>query len=70
MSFFDPKSVEDNAKEYKRIIEEQVIISYLSKSISFFDTDMISPYDRAIILDTLSKIKDEEAKQIEEQLKN
>lgn len=70
MSFFDPKSVEDNAERYRQIIEEQVIISYLSKSISFFDTDMISPYDRMLILDTLNKIKDEEVRQIEEQMKN
>ena len=74
MNFFDPNwTYEDGtpykAAQYRSIIEEQVMISYLSQSISFFDTDMISPHDRKIILNTLRDIKNYEKKSIEDAFK-
>lgn len=48
---------------YDNILQEQVIISYMSKgSVTIADTDLMSPYDRKIIYDSLVKIKEEEAK--------
>ena len=45
------------------------MISYLSQSISFFDTDVISPHDRKIILNTLREIKEYEKENIKNALK-
>lgn len=42
---------------YQSIIEEQTIISYSIKGISFEDTDEISRYDRKLILKALEKIR-------------
>ena len=44
------------------------MISYLSQSISFFDTDVISPHDRKIILSTLREIKEFEKESIKDAL--
>lgn len=69
MSFFDLKSQIDVGEAYKRILEEQVMISYMSKSISIFDTDVLCPFDRKLILDILDEIKEEEKKQLEDMSK-
>lgn len=45
---------------YKQILEEQISISYASKGISIADTDELSPYDRGIILDSITEIKEME----------
>lgn len=42
---------------YESIIDEQTIISYSIKGISFSDTDSISRYDRKLILKSLEKIR-------------
>lgn len=42
---------------YESIIEEQTIISYSIKGITFSDTDEISRYDRKLILKALEKIR-------------
>ena len=42
---------------YESIIEEQTIISYSIKGISYQDTDSISRYDRKLILKSLEKIR-------------
>ena len=42
---------------YESIIEEQTIISYSIKGITFEDTDEISRYDRKLILKSLEKIR-------------
>lgn len=42
---------------YESIIEEQTIISYSIKGITFGDTDEISRYDRKLILKALEKIR-------------
>lgn len=42
---------------YESIIDEQTIISYSIKGISFEDTDSISRYDRKLILKSLEKIR-------------
>lgn len=56
---------------YESIIEEQTIISYSIKGISFADTDEISRYDRKLILKSLEKIrqieKDAQEKALAEQ---
>ena len=44
-------------KAYESIVEEQTIISYSIKGISFQDTDSISRYDRRLILKSLEKIR-------------
>ena len=60
---------------YESIIEEQTIISYSIKGITFSDTDEISRYDRKLILKALEKIRkiDKEAQEkamLESQSKN
>ena len=52
--------------QYEQILEEQVIISYVSKSISIEDTDYMCPFDRQMILKNLRKIKDIEKESMEE----
>ena len=42
---------------YESIIEEQTIISYSIKGITFSDTEEISRYDRKLILKALEKIR-------------
>ena len=42
---------------YESIIEEQTIISYSIKGITFSDTDEISRYDTKLILKALEKIR-------------
>jgi len=73
MSFFDQNSISDNGlpykqNKYKDIIEEQVLISYISQSLTFADTDYLCPYDRKIVLESLKNIKAEEKKQIDESM--
>ena len=51
---------------YDEIVEQQVIITYLSNGITFKDTEDITPYDRNLILSVIKKIKEEERKSIEE----
>lgn len=74
MSFFDPNLIYDDgttfkAKKYEEILQEQVLISYMSQSISIFDTDMLCPYDRKIIFKTLHEIKEAERESIKETFK-
>lgn len=58
----------DNGVPYKiqrhqDIIEEQVLIGYLSKgAINLENTDMVSPYERKLILNAILKIKEQENK--------
>lgn len=67
LSFFDPNIKTDKGRlwkqeRYDEILEEQVLISYAAKGISITDTDELTPYDRNIILQSIMKIKDQEAK--------
>lgn len=42
---------------YKRIIEEQVFIGYLSKGgVTYQDTDMMTPYERRIAKEFLEEL--------------
>lgn len=71
MTFFDLNTDTQDRRDrkstrYQQVIEEQVAISYASKGISFADTDMMCPYERKIVLDTISKIKEKEREDIEE----
>lgn len=50
--------------KYKEIVKSQVSISYLGKGISLLDTDMMSPYDRELVLDQLIELKTQEAEAI------
>jgi len=66
MNFFDPAIVMTDGRLlkhhlYDNIIEEQTLISYLSH-ITFEDTDSMCQYDRKLVLTTLKKFRDEEAK--------
>lgn len=71
MNFFVQDIICENGNtwrqnKYKSIIEEQVLISYISQSLSFIDTDSMCPYDRQIVLETLKQIKEEEQKRLDE----
>jgi len=52
-------------KRYDDIVEEQVLIAYLTKSISFTDVDYMTPYDRGLVLKCIREIKKEENKSYE-----
>ena len=44
---------------YKDIIQEQVILSYLTQGgVTYGDTEKMSPYDRKIALDTIQELLD------------
>ena len=49
-------------------MEEQVAISYVSKSITIEDTDLMCPFDRQLIYKNLEKIKEIEKESMEEML--
>lgn len=71
MNFFDPHIELENGRlytqeRYDSILYEQVMISYLSGSISIGDTDLLSPYDRKSIYKALKEIKEQEKKQLDE----
>lgn len=52
--------------KYDNIIKDQVAIAYISKGgISISDSDELSPYDRKLVLDTLTEIKNIESESIE-----
>lgn len=65
----------DNGRTYKSqryddIIEEQVLIGYMSKgAIGLSDTDLISPHDRKAVLKSIIKIREQEAAAQEEALR-
>lgn len=47
-------------KAYKEIIEEQVVISYSVKGISFDDTNNMTRFDRQQVFKALEHIRDAE----------
>ena len=49
-----------NRELYKQIIEEQVIISYTVKGISFTDTNEMSRFDRETIFESIKHIREAE----------
>lgn len=49
-----------NQEQYKKIIEEQVAISYAINGISFDDTNEMTGFDRRCILEALKKIREAE----------
>jgi hypothetical protein len=55
--------------KYRNIIEEQVLIGYLSKGgVSYHDTDIMTPYERRIAKETLEKIVQEQNNQVQESI--
>lgn len=49
-----------NQEQYKKIIEEQVAISYAIQGISFEDTNEMTGFDRKCVLEALKKIREAE----------
>ena len=57
-------------QRYRDIIDEQVLISYMSKgSLSMTDTEFVSPYDRELILKSIIKIREQELQAQEEAMR-
>lgn len=58
-------------QRYKDIINEQVLISYLSKgALNMVDTEFVTPFDRELILQSIIDIREQEVKAQEEAMKN
>lgn len=61
MNFFDPLSTYDGKpfkrEKYKSIIQEQVILSYLTKGgVTYGDSEMMTPHEREIALSAIKEI--------------
>lgn len=61
MNFFDPLLTSDGTPyaplRYKAIIEEQVVLSYLTKGgVTYQDSDNMTPYERKIAMDTIKDL--------------
>lgn len=74
MSFFDPLLTSDgqpfNRVQYKRIVEEQVTLSYLTKGgVTYRDSDRMTPHERKIALDTITKILSDTAERQKEEIR-
>lgn len=55
---------------YKTIVQEQVMIGYLSKGgVTYGDTENMTPHERKIAMDTIKEILEEQNKQREQALK-
>lgn len=74
MNSFDPPTINPETgrtykqERYEQILEEQVMISYVSKGISITDTDYMTPFDRQLVLKILTKIRDKEKELLENSL--
>lgn len=56
---------------YKAIIQEQVMLGYLSKGgITYGDTECMTPYERKIARDTIEEILEMQNKQREQAYQN
>ena len=56
---------------YKAIIQEQVMLGYLSKGgITYGDTEEMTPHERKIAKDTIMEILEEQSKQREQAMQN
>lgn len=53
---------------YEQIMKEQVMISYVSKSITIEDTDNMCPFDREMIYKNLEEIKSTEKEMMDDLL--
>lgn len=73
LTFFAPKFLLPNGEWstqalYKRIIEDQVFITYHDNGIGWSDTEMMSPMDRRLVRDLLYKIEKDKADQMSKQM--
>lgn len=51
---------------FKSIVQEQVVIGYLSKGgVTYSDTERMSPYERKIVLDALKELLDKQNQEIQ-----
>ena len=57
-------------ERYREILKEQVTISYLVNGISLTDTDEMTPFDRKLILEIITSIKEKEKEEYEKSLRN
>lgn len=56
---------------YRAIIQEQVMLGYLTKGgITYGDTELMTPHERKIAMDTIKEILEEQNKQRESAIKN
>lgn len=60
-NFFDPPLTSDGEPywraKYKSIIQDQVVLSYLTKGgVSYGDTENMTPHERKIALDTIKEM--------------
>ena len=66
----DDKLLETKKEDFENILTQQLLISQLSKGISFQDTENMDEYERVFILKKLLAIKKEEIEAKKEALKN
>ena len=67
-SFFDPLLTSDgqpyNRIRFKTIIQEQVLIGYLTKGgVTYGDTEGMSPHERKLVLDAMKEVIESQSKQ-------
>ena len=75
LNFFDPLLTSDgqpyHRARYKAIIQEQIMLGYLSKGgVTYGDTEEMTPHERQIAMDTIKEILETQKKQQEEAIAN
>lgn len=64
------KNLEFKKEDFENILTQQIIISQLSKGITYQDTENMDEYERVFIIKKLIAMKKEEIEARKEALKN